>query len=272
MCELCIKHGEGKKWYEVMEHYSKELLAQDNREEFIRDFFSNVQRDSVKNIEMLSRAKIKMPLAHRFMRKIGTWWMKQYHFGQVIPLEDAEMIVDMVQSVTRIPCVCRGATRGRKDARYCMLLGIDPIGVLGDYPDLRANLETLTPQEAKELLKKFDQEGLLHSVWTFKTPFIGGLCNCDHDCLAYRVQVTADLMQIMFKAEYIADIDPAPCVGCRNCQKLCNFGAIEYSSLSGKCRVNSMKCYGCGVCRNACKKEAVTLIEREKLPELGGVW
>ena len=26
MCEFCTKHGEGKKWYEIMENYSRELL------------------------------------------------------------------------------------------------------------------------------------------------------------------------------------------------------------------------------------------------------
>jgi Pyruvate/2-oxoacid:ferredoxin oxidoreductase delta subunit len=33
-----------------------------------------------------------------------------------------------------------------------------------------------------------------------------------------------------------------------------------------------MKCYGCGVCRNACKKEAITLVEKENLPGLKEVW
>lgn len=27
MCEFCTKHGEGKKWYEVMEHYSRKCYG-----------------------------------------------------------------------------------------------------------------------------------------------------------------------------------------------------------------------------------------------------
>lgn len=272
MCEFCIRHGEGKKWYEVMGHYSKELMAQNNREQFIKHLLSNIQLNYAVSVPKLDWVKRKMPMAHRFVRKIATWKMKQDHFGQVVPLEDAEMIVDMVNSVTRIPCVCRGATRGSRNARYCLALGIDPMGILGDYPDLRASLEVLSPQQAKELLREFDREGLIHSVWTFKTPYIGGICNCDRDCLAYRTQITADLMQLMFKAEYVACIDQTQCYGCRNCTKVCQFGAIEYSTMNKKASVNPLKCYGCGVCRNSCKKDAITLNDRNTMPELKGVW
>jgi hypothetical protein len=41
------------------------------------------------------------------------------------------------------------------------------------------SLETLSKEEALDSIRKLDKEGLVHSVWTFKTPFIGGLCNCD---------------------------------------------------------------------------------------------
>lgn len=271
MCEFCIKHGEGKKWYEVMQNYSQELYAQGNREQFVKDFLANFEH-SYKYYEHFKRAKKKTPLAFRFISKMASWRMKQHHFGQVVPIEDVEMIIDMVQSVTRVPCVCRGVTRNSSNARYCFALGIDPSGWLGDFPDLKANLETLTPKEAKVLIKQFDKEGLVHSIWTFKTPFIGALCNCDHDCMAYKLQVSAELMQIMFKGEYVADIDPDHCVGCRGCQKLCQFGAVEYSSFLKKCLINAHKCYGCGVCRSVCHQEAITLLDRNQVPELAGVW
>lgn len=272
MCEFCVKHGEGKKWYEVVQNYSKELYYQDSREEYIRHFFENVQRDVALQGGKLSRAKIKTPTAYRFLRKMVTRRLKINHFGQVVPLEDAERIVDMVQSITRTPCVCRSATRGRKDARYCLLLAVDTAGIFGDYPALKDSLETLTPRETKKLLRDFDKQGLIHSIWTFKTPFIGGICNCDHDCLAYRLQVTGDLAQTMFRAEYVADIEPLTCSGCRTCQKLCQFGAVEYSRMDKKCRVNRFKCYGCGICRSGCKETAITLLDRGKMPELSEVW
>jgi Pyruvate/2-oxoacid:ferredoxin oxidoreductase delta subunit len=271
MCEFCIKHGEGKKWYEVMEHYSRELFAQDNRRQFMKTLFPSLQKD-VHRLGKLAAVKKKLPLAYRFIRHMATRKMKRIHFGQVVPVEDAEMIIDMVQSITRLPCVCRGVTKGNTNARYCFALGIDPDGILDDYSDLKKSMEVLTREEAKKLIRAYDDEGLVHSIWTFKTPYIGGLCNCDGDCVAYRTQVGSDLMQVMFKAEYVAEIDPSRCMGCRNCQKLCQFGAIEYSSLDKKSMVNVLKCYGCGVCRSACRKEAVILFGRGAVPEAAGLW
>lgn len=263
MCEFCIKHGEGKKWYEVMEHYSKELASSQDRQAFICRFVKTLSTDTHNRIEKLKWAKKRLPMAYRFVRRMGTAMLKTSHYGQVVPLEDLEKIVDLVQSITRIPCICRSITTGKNDARYCMMLGMDPTGLIGDWPDLEtASLETLDREQAKGILREFDQAGLIHSIWTFKTPYIGAICNCDHDCLAYRIQVGSDLMNVMFKGEYVAQIDLGECNGCRNCQRLCQFGAVEYSVVGGKCIVNTAKCYGCGVCRNGCKKEAISLVEK----------
>jgi NAD-dependent dihydropyrimidine dehydrogenase PreA subunit len=245
-----------------MENYSQEMLAQKGREKYIRHFIPGVQHSAEININKLVWAKRKFPAVYRFIRTIGTSRMKRIHYGQVVPLEDAEKILDMVQSVTRVACVCRSVSAGIKNARYCFMLGIDPENTGIDYADLHASLETISHAEAKELLREFDREGLVHSVWTFKAPFIGGLCNCDHDCLAYRIQVSSDLMDIMFKAEYLAFVDPESCIGCRNCLRLCQFGAIEYSAANARCSINPLKCYGCGVCRSGCGKGAISLVEK----------
>lgn len=262
LCEFCTKHGEGKKWYEVMDNYSKELLADPARQRYIKDFVPNFRSHAYTNLKKLEWGRNKLPLAYRFIRKIVTINAKSNHYGQVVPLEDALGIVEMTQSITRIPCVCRSVTAGKKNARYCLLLSVDPSDTIKYWPELESSMETLTVEVAKQLLKEFDRNGLVHSIWTFKTPFIGAICNCDHDCMAYKIQISSDLVNVMFKAEYIADIDPLSCMGCRNCQRLCQFGAIEYSVVNQKCYINPHKCYGCGVCRNACKKEAICLLDK----------
>ncbi len=272
MCEFCITHGEGKKWYEVMENYSKELLATHDRQAYIKHFVPNIRKNAPGNMAKLNWAKKKIPFAYRFIQEIIELRVKKVHFGQVVPLEDAENILDMVQSITRIACVCRNVTTGKNNARYCLVLGIDPTGMIDDWPESKDSLETLTHAEAKKALRDFDKEGLIHSIWTFKTPFIGAICNCDHDCLAYKYQISSNLVKVMFKAEYMAHIEPSTCVGCRNCQRMCHFGAVEYSTADAKCYINTLKCYGCGVCRSGCKKDAVSLFEKEGLPQSKGLW
>lgn len=265
MCEFCTKHGEGKKWYEIMENYSQELLNDPGRRTYIEQFVPRVRKSSKDNLSQLEWVKKKMPLAHRFIRKIASVSAKKYHFGQVVPLEDAEKIVEMVQSVTRVPCVCRTVLAGKSNARYCLLLGINPTDYNVDWPELKENLEVLSTSEAKSVLRDFDKQGLVHSIWTLKSPFIGAICNCDRDCLAYRYQVGSDLLELMFKAEYRAKIDMELCVGCRSCMSMCQFGAIEYSVAHDKCYINAQKCYGCGLCRVACKTQAIELLDIEEI-------
>lgn len=263
MCELCLQHGEGKKWYEVMRNYSMELYSQNNREKYAQEFIKSSQNTMLPQIEKMTVLKRHKPSLYRTYSSIGTWYMKRNHFGQVIPLEDALEVLERAQSITRIPCVCRSAIKGIRNARYCFALGMDPFKIFGDFPELKENLEVLTLEQAKALVRIFDEEGLVHSIWTFKTPFIGALCNCDQDCMAYKSQVSLEVMEVMYKGEYLANIDPNQCVGCRNCLRYCQFGAIEYSILSQKCSVNKEKCYGCGLCRNQCKKNAVIIEMKE---------
>ena len=61
----------------------------------------------------------------------------------------------MVQSITRVACVCRSVTAGQKRP-FLLIVGIDPYQSGIDYADLRHSLETITPAEAKRLLREFD--------------------------------------------------------------------------------------------------------------------
>jgi Fe-S-cluster-containing hydrogenase component 2 len=121
-------------------------------------------------------------------------------------------------------------------------------------------------------LREHEREGLCHTVWTFHTPFIGGLCNCDRsDCIAMKATVTHDF-PVMFRAEYVAKNDMERCNGCRQCMKVCQFGAIAYSGAEEKTTVDSRRCYGCGICRAACSQGAISLVDRSSVPASANLW
>lgn len=268
MCEFCTQHGEGKKWYLTMENYSQELLDQKDRRAYAAEFLNGFEERVPADIKQLDMIR-KTPLM-KLARPILTHNQKQDHYGQVVPIEDVEKIFELVQGAIRLPCVCRRVTTGNMNARYCYGLTMDK--QLIDSLDDSFSLETLTNEEALDAIRKLDKEGLVHSVWTFKTPFIGGLCNCDQDCMAYRMTHARRDYPVMFRAEWVAVISMDACNGCRLCMRQCQYGAIRYSSNNKKVAIDPTACYGCGVCRAVCNKDAITLYARETVKEAAGFW
>jgi Pyruvate/2-oxoacid:ferredoxin oxidoreductase delta subunit len=260
MCEFCIQHGEGKKWYLDMRNYSRELWAQEGRAEFMTDYGARFEERYTKRVALLD-ALVNKPVVGRFFRRMAIRNQKTEHWGQVVPIEDLEQVVDLQDSIVRFPCVCRILTTGHREARYCFGIGVNMAGTLAQYPDA-SSLEVLGREEAKKLLRSFDKQGMVHSVWTFKTPYIGAICNCDQDCVAYRLQVKTNLTQVMFRAEYVGLVDWDLCNGCKKCLLNCQFGAIRYSNTMKRATIEMTQCYGCGVCRAVCNKEAITLKPR----------
>jgi len=279
MCEFCLKHGEGEKWYLQAKNYSEDLLSDVRRRRFIRSVADPVafEREVSKGNVGLDRLK-KMPwFIRNLFSRLFTRQMKNLHFGQVIPLEDVEKIFEFTNSIVRVACVCRRSTIG-KEKRYCYGISLGPDGgkmidiyrgvdeSLANGPGDNEKYETLTREEALAAFRSHEQEGLCHTVWTFVTPFIGGICNCDRaDCLALRATVSHGVTTF-FRAEYVAEINPDLCTGCRQCMRLCQFGALSYSASDKKATVDQAWCYGCGICRSVCKANAIRLLDRAVSP------
>jgi len=267
MCEFCTKHGEGKKWYLNVKNYSLDLLSDLKRRKFIREFMSKTIGEGHKQISKLEADQARGNKIPGLIKRLVIRRAKRVHYGQVVPLEDVERIFEMTSTIVRVPCGCRWAAT-HKEGRYCFGVSIGPThwfdGMNMDYfgsPDV-SRFEGLNSGGAMEHVREFDGKGLVHSVWTFRTPFVGGVCNCDRaECLAMRCTVGLDL-PVMFRAEYEAEVDVEGCVGCRECVRLCQFGAIGFSLLQAKCFVDRSKCYGCGVCRSVCKQRAIRLVPR----------
>lgn len=282
MCEFCHKHGEGKKWYLQAQNYSEDLLSDLRRREFIQNFFLNPERlnenegklDELKRLPSFVRAVVTPVLVNR---------QKRVHFGQVIPIEEIERIFGFVNSVVRLPCICRQATVGTEQ-RYCYGVSMVPQGesqfgqiirsIDAGYltgPDT-SGLETLSKEEALSNLRELEKKSLCHTIWTFITPFIGGICNCDRsDCVAMRTTVTMDF-PVMFRAEYVAEVNPDLCNGCRQCMRVCQFGAMGYGIAHEKVVIDPRRCYGCGICRASCTKNAIALNDRSKVPLAANLW
>jgi ferredoxin len=282
MCEFCTKHGEGKQWYLQMKNYAEELLHVELTPE------QQAAVNASTRLEWHNRFWERFVLPAVDGKKRGNPFTpyrtphpsedeivaqgKVEHFGQVLPIEDVEKVIDMVDSITRMPCGCRFLTTGKTDKRYCFGFGIDRTGLLGQFPDAASSLEVLTKDEAKRIMRQYDEEGLMHSIWTAVTPYAAGLCNCDHDCGAYRGYIEGRGAPDFFRAEYVCRVDWDACTGCKSCMSQCQFGAQFYSSGLGKVYIDPKRCFGCGVCRAACPNGAIELLPRQSSPEAANIW
>ena len=281
MCEFCLKHGEGKKWYLQAKNYSDDLLSDMRRRRFIERFLSDTE-GLKKGAGRLDKLDDAPKLVRKVIGKLITARMKRLHYGQVLPIEDVERIFRMVGSVVRVACICRHVTLGQ-EKRYCYGVALKPDGgrfyeIVRDLdqsfvtgPDA-AGVEELSKEEAIASLRDHEREGLCHTVWTFGTPFIAGICNCDRsDCLAMRCTVTHSV-PVMFRAEYVGVVDAEVCKGCRQCMRVCQFGAITYSAANQKVSIDPRRCYGCGICRAVCPQNAIRLEPRAKDPIAAKLW
>jgi ferredoxin len=276
MCEFCHKHGEGKKWYLQANNYSQDLQHDlEKRGKFDWQVLGkDMQRwEELKKAPFLFRA-LQEP---RIVRRV-----RNMHFGQVLPIEDVEQIFGIVNNVVRLDCMCR-KPRGVKEARFCYGVSIIPQGEeakkVVEKPGSgflsgaeTTNLEKMDKAQALENFRQYEKEGLCHSVWTLLTPFIVGICNCDRsDCGAMQANFVKGT-PLMFRAEYVAELNLELCNGCRACMRVCQFGAIAYSAGNKKAYIDITKCYGCGVCRASCTKNAIKLNDRSAVPAVANIW
>jgi len=285
MCEFCLEHGEGKKWYLQMKNYSKELLHAElpakqkqasgvsTRVEGVDAFWENFVMPAITGVlkppeESEGPHETPPELTDEEILQRA----KDDHFGQVLPIEDVEKVIDIADSITRLPCGCRFMSTGKTDKRYCFGFGMDKSRILGKFPDAASSLEVLDSKETKKIFREYDNDALVHTVWTGGTPYVIGLCNCDRDCMAYKTYIEKRGRPTFFRGEYIGRTDWDLCNGCRACMSQCQFGAIFFSHALGKVQIDPTRCFGCGLCRSACPDDAITLVDRKEDPEAADLW
>jgi len=109
MCEFCAEHGEGKIWYLAMKNYGQELLSQGHRREHIAAFFKDFETSVAGSLAALDAIQA-LPFVPDVVSKVATARQKKWHFGQVVPIEDVDLILDSAAAV-RMPQPHHRSTR-----------------------------------------------------------------------------------------------------------------------------------------------------------------
>jgi hypothetical protein len=218
MCQFCVQHGDGKAWYLQAENYIADLESDLERRDYMIDFvqgFSEKQPGRLRALRILDH--VPTPLAS-IVKKQLTSRLQEHHWGQPVPIEECEQILEFATSVVRLPCVCR-TSAGSPDNGYCLAVTVGPVDdtlkeAFAGYesgPDTGA-FQSLTKEETLQVLCQCEREGLMHSVWTFMSPMIAAICNCNVEsgCMAMATTVTHDL-KTMWRGENIIEFDEDTC-------------------------------------------------------------
>jgi len=178
--------------------------------------------------------------------------------GDALPSENIAEVIKKKGSWSVTACPCRLSHWLAKPGEHCshMLEVCMQTGEISRWCVEHGMARQLTYDQAVELLRKCEQDGLVH---TSDDMDYGILCNCCKDCCTVMVARSRFGGQPHAPSPFMSQVDKEMCNACGVCVESCPVGAIEVDEFAN---VNSQSCLGCGVCIPACSVDAVALVRR----------
>ena len=171
-------------------------------------------------------------------------------------LRKVRKIVEDAYRLAVVPCTCR-LTHGDcgKPVDVCI-----QINRAADYTLERKTGRELTKEEAIDMLKLCEDEGLVH-ITDNKRSMGNLICNCCEDCCINWPGNRKANKKFVAPSRFIAAVDADLCTGCEVCIDRCYFDAITMDGEGGTALINEENCMGCGLCLVTCDVEAMSLKE-----------
>jgi Fe-S-cluster-containing hydrogenase component 2 len=133
-------------------------------------------------------------------------------------------------------------------------------GSLGKYIVAHGMGREITVEETLDILKKSNEEGLVHVTGNYQEE-IETICNCCADACIFITGLMQQGEKFMFaRSNYVSAINQDTCVECGTCAERCPVDAIVQDD--GPAQVDADKCIGCGVCYPSCPSESISLVLR----------
>lgn len=170
--------------------------------------------------------------------------------------------IDQYNPISVSTCYCRHAAKlidpsddcGKPD-EVCLQFGVGAQFIID-----RKMGRKISKGEAKEILKKAEDAGLVHaSINRQDVDFICNCCKCHCMILetVFAQEKPGKILNSGFKPSWNVNY----CTACEACIEICPADALAWEP-HDTISANLDRCIGCGVCASECTAEAISLVER----------
>jgi ferredoxin len=178
---------------------------------------------------------------------------------QVIPYAKARAIVmNNPDHIVVLECPCRSVAENPcLPLDVCLVVGEPFASFVADHHPDRSHW--ITPEEAVDILYAERERGHVSHAF-FKDAMLGrfyAICNCC-ECCCGAMQAHRNGSPMLAASGYRAQVDEELCIGCGDCESICQFNAITI--VESWSVVNIEACMGCGVCEAHCNQGAICLV------------
>jgi len=175
--------------------------------------------------------------------------------------EDIRRMIEEAKSFMVVECWCRKQKTVLGDPckhtlENCLQLSNEE----GEY-DKYGEGKIITKEEALKVIKKAEEEGLIHCAYNVEAgqAFICACCTCSCGLLRGLREFKAP--HALAKSDFVASIDQENCSACGVCaDERCQMEAIVEED--GTYKVLAERCIGCGVCAPTCPTESIKLVRK----------
>lgn len=177
---------------------------------------------------------------------------------EILPFEVASRMIAGAGTVALANCPCRiSAGNCSKPLDVCL-----SFGGAARFLEERGMARIISLEEALEVLKRAEKEGLVHTGSNNADRLIF-MCNCCPCCCHFlRLITDHNYTDALAKSSYRASLNSTECSGCGTCaEERCPVKAL---TMEGDAAVlDAGRCIGCGLCVSTCPTGALTLVKRD---------
>jgi Fe-S-cluster-containing hydrogenase component 2 len=178
-------------------------------------------------------------------------------------VEPYEKVSEIIESSTRFAvadCICRKEAEMFGHACDRLMEACMMFDMAADYYIENESGREITKEEAREILKKAEEDGLVHhsSNHLGKKIFICNCCGCCCKALAHiNKHGNPDAIA---RSNYYAVVEGDECNACEVCVDQCQVNAIQM--VDDVAEVDRAACIGCGLCVSSCPEEGISLVRK----------